>query len=56
MSLFTGQNRDAEVENGFMDTVGEWEGGMNWEGSPETYITTCKIASQKFLCYVTQGV
>ena len=23
MSLFTGKNRDAEVENGFMDTVGE---------------------------------
>ena len=36
-----GRKRDADIEN----TVGEGEGGMNWESSMETYITTCKTDS-----------
>ena len=36
-----------------MDTVGEGEGGTNWENSMETYITICKIDS-KWNCCVTQ--
>ena len=26
-----GRNRDVDVEKGHVDTVGEGEGGMNWE-------------------------
>ena len=26
-----GRNRNADVEEGLVDTVGEGEGGMNWE-------------------------
>ena len=32
-----GRNRDIDVENGFVDTVGEGEGGTNWESSIDTY-------------------
>ena len=38
-----GRNGDADVENGLVDTVGEGEGGMNWESNIETIITLCKI-------------
>ena len=31
MNLFAGRNRDLQANNGFVDTVGEEEGGMNWE-------------------------
>ena len=39
MNLFSGANRDSDIENRFMDTGGweEWWGGMNWESSIETY-------------------
>ena len=38
-----GSSGDADIENGLMDTVGEGEGGKNWESSTETCITVCKI-------------
>ena len=31
MNLFAGRNRDLQAKNGFVDTVGEEVGGMNWE-------------------------
>ena len=30
MNLFAGRNRDLQAKNGFVDTVGEEVGGMNW--------------------------
>ena len=30
------RNRDADIENRFVDMAGEGEGGMNWESSTET--------------------
>ena len=30
--------RDTDVENSFLDSVGEREGGMIWENGIETYI------------------
>ena len=46
-----GSNGDAEIENRFVDTWGEGEGGKNWEGNIETYIipyvklySQCKFA------------
>ena len=30
--------RDTDVKNSLLDSVGEGEGGMIWEGSVETYI------------------
>ena len=35
-----GRNRDAYVENGYVDTVGQGEGGMNWEIRTDIY-TPC---------------
>ena len=29
MNLFAGQNRDTDIENRLVDTVGEGEGGTN---------------------------
>ena len=34
---FQGSNGDADIGNRLVDTVGEGEGGMNWENSMETY-------------------
>ena len=31
MNVFAGRNRDLQAENGCVNTVGEEEGGMNWE-------------------------
>ena len=49
-----GWNRDADIENGLVDTVGEGEGGTNSKSSIETYILPCvkQIASGNML-YVT---
>ena len=47
-----GSNGYADTENRLVDTVGEREGGTNWESSMETYIyvcvcvCVCKIDSQ----------
>ena len=45
-----GRNRDADVENGLVDSVGKGECGMNWESSIESYTSPCVkyIASVKF--------
>ena len=32
-----GNNGDTDLENRLVDTVGEEEGGMNWENSIETH-------------------
>ena len=36
-TYFQGRNRDADIENRLVGTVGEGEGGTNWESSIETY-------------------
>ena len=40
-----GRNRDSDRENRLVDTVGEEQGGTNWESSIEIYTLPCKIAS-----------
>ena len=32
-----GRNTDTDIEDRLVDTVGEGDGGMNWESSIETY-------------------
>ena len=46
-----GRNGDADVENGFMDTVGEGKSGTNREGSINMYTLSCLkwIAGEKLL-------
>ena len=44
-----GSSGDASVENRFVDTVWEEEGGTNWKNSMERYITICKIESGNLL-------
>ena len=43
------RNRDADIENRLVDTTGEGEGRINWEGSIEMYASLYvkKIASGK---------
>ena len=41
MNLFAGQNIDANVENGLVDTAGEEEGRTNREGSTDMYTLLC---------------
>ena len=36
-----GRNRDADVENGLVDTEGEGESGLNWESSIDIYTLWC---------------
>ena len=36
-----GRNRDADVENGHGDAVGEVEDETNWESSSEAYTLPC---------------
>ena len=45
INLFKGRNRDTDMENRFVDTVGEGESKVDCESSPETNMTTCKIGS-----------
>ena len=47
-----GSSRDADIENRLVDTVGEGEGGMNWESSEETYTLPYvkQIDSGNLLC------
>ena len=42
-----GRNRDVDVENGHVDTVGEEEGGTNWEIRFDMFTLPCvkQIAS-----------
>ena len=39
-------NGDTDIENRLADMAGERQGGMNWDSSMETYITTCETDSQ----------
>ena len=50
-SNMQGRNRDADIENGLVDTAGEGEWGTNLESSIEIYILPCvkQIASGKLL-------
>ena len=38
---FQGRNRDADKENGLVNTELEWEGGKNWERSVDRYTLPC---------------
>ena len=51
MSLFAEQERDADVENGLVDTAGEGESGTNWEIRTDIYTLprVKQIASGKVL-------
>ena len=40
MKYVQGRNKDADVENGLVNTVRVGEGGMNWESSIDIYILT----------------
>ena len=47
------RNRNADVEKGHVDTVGEGEGGKNWESSVGihtlqcvAYTTMCKVTGE----------
>ena len=42
MNLSAGQQGRHRLKNRLVDTVGEGEGGTNWENSMETYITIWK--------------
>ena len=46
MNLFTGRNRDADVENGLVDIARE-EGRTNREKSIDIHITMYKIDSSQ---------
>ena len=47
MNHFAGQPGDAKIENTLMDTVGEGEGGTDWESNIENvHINICKINNQ----------
>ena len=35
-----GRNRDADIKNGHVDTVGEREGGTKWETGIDVYTHT----------------
>ena len=53
-TYFQGRNRDADVKKGLVDTVGEREGGTNWESSMDIY--TLLYGKQLVgSCYTTQG-
>ena len=44
MNLFAGQPDYADIENTLVETVGEGEGGTDWESYIENvHITICKI-------------
>ena len=47
MNLFTGQPGEANIENTLVDTVGEGEGGADWESNIENvHITIWKMDNQ----------
>ena len=45
-TLYARQQRDTNVKNRLLDSVGEREGGTIWENSIETYTTICEIGDQ----------
>ena len=40
-NLLQDRNRDVDIENGYVDTGGEGEGGMNWEIRIDIYTLLC---------------
>ena len=38
MNIFPRQNRETDIENGYMDTEGKGEGGMDWDIGNDVYI------------------
>ena len=51
MTLYQGSERDTDVKNSLLDSVGEGEGGMIWENGTETCILSCiflKLFCQDF--------
>ena len=42
ITLHARQQRDTDVQNSLLDSVGEEEGGMIWENGIETCILSCK--------------
>ena len=49
-----GKSREADIENRPVDTVGEGEGGMNWESSIETYTLLYVKQIAIWSCSITQ--
>ena len=47
MNLFSGQDRNIDIENGHVDTGWEGEGGTNWDIRIDIYTLPCvkQIAS-----------
>ena len=48
-------SRDTDIENRLVDTVGEGEGGMDWENSTETFILSY-VKQLLGTCYVPEGL
>ena len=40
-----GKNRDADVQNGYADMRGEWDGGVNRDIGIDIYTLPCEIDS-----------
>ena len=51
-----GRSRDTDLENGYVDTEREGEGGANWESNTDIYFSCGKqIASRKLLRVYSTG-
>ena len=48
-------NGDTDIENRLVDTVGEGEGGMDWENSTETFVLSY-VKQLLGTCYVPEGL
>ena len=49
-----GRNKDADIENGLVDTVQGGAGGTNWESSTETHTLLCIKQMASGNCWITQ--
>ena len=49
-----GRNKDADIENGLVDTVQGGAGGTNWESSTETHRLPCLKQMASGNCWITQ--
>ena len=50
-----GRNRDADVENRYVDIQGEEEGGTNWEIRTDIYTLSCVKRELVGSCCIAQG-
>ena len=55
MNLSEGSGGDAGVENRLVGSVCGGDGGMNWEGNTDVYMTMCKIRQPAGICCMMQG-